>query len=568
MNHKLVSLAVASAIALSGCVTTVESDELRAQKGRVNDEITGITTAEQNRREAQQSMVVAVPTAYLSGKKTPLSYQANLPSVFSKYSAFARPKDVDGFTIPQVGELITKSTGLRVRVRPDVFLAASSLIPGGGGGATMGSATGGNSGTTNPILMTPPPTYGTANVSATAADSSGNFDTRVDYDFTGSLTEYLNRISSRTGIQWEWNDADRELVLYRLIRKTFTLDTAPSALTFSSSVSKGSSASTGSSGSGGTSGGANGTTAGTSNTTLSMSSDAWTSIVNVLNKMRTKAGVVEANPATRTITIIDTRDVVTDAEKFINIQNEILNRQVLLNIRLVTLALNRTNQMDVDLNAMLQKANGWSLKSIASSALTDATAGSLTYTVLDPNSKYKDSSVMLNLLREYGEIVNEYTQTVPIRNNRSVPVSDFSTFGYLASTSAAASSTSTGGASVPGLNPGTVTSGTTIVLTPSILSGEKLSLLLSMDRSSNPSFKTITTGSGTTLQQIQLPAQSGIKVDTEVAMKNGRTLVLVGMNKDDGSNTERNGAMSYGNALSSQKMVQVLMVTPQILGEK
>jgi len=556
---KKLLIMIITSILVQGCVSTVTSDEIKSQKTELKNEIVS-SKSDLQKRILNQNNVVKLGTPFLSSKTIPLSKQAKLPLVFTKASAFARPNDHNLFSITEVAELITKTMGIRVRVRPDVFLPAKLLIPGG----TEISSN--NESNQNQIFPTDNFNIDSENIEQV----KGDYDNRLDFDFKGSLADYLDRVSSKTGINWEWNDDNQELILFRLMRKTFVLDVAPSEIILKSTVNKGSNADASISSEEG--GSTSATIAGNANTSLSLKTDAWTSIMNTLNKMKTKAGVVEANPATRTVTVIDTRDVIADVDKFMKLQNEILSRQVLLNIRLLTVALNRINQFDVDGALVIKKllANGntkWNLQATGAGQLSETNAGSIVYSVLDSSSRYESSKATIKLLKEVGDIVGEYDQTVPVRNNHSVPISDFTSTAYLAETNSG-SSTGDSSSGVPGLTPGTVISGTTIILTPSILSGERLSLLLSIDQSSEPEFTTISSGEGQTLQQIQLPEQSGIKIDTEVAMTNGKTLMLMGLNKNNGTNTDRSGVLSVGKKISSNRTLQVLLVTPQIMGDK
>lgn len=577
IKKNLLSLAIIAAFAelASGCASNVSRSEVMERASLLNTEIKATQTAEAQRRANDEKLFVRVPTPYLSGRTVALSKDARLPAVFAKASAFERPPTQDGFTVPQVAALITAKFGIRVRVRPDIFLPASSLIPGSAQSENAAGVPGAPGAKAIPgmatVPMPPVPTpFGAAGASSPATAAKGGYETKIDFDFTGSLSDYLSRVSSKLGINWEWNEADQELVLYRLVRKTLTLDTSPASVTLSSSVTKGSKASTGTNG--GTTGGATGTDSGAiggnAQAAYNLASDAWASTVATLNRMRTQAGAVEPNPATRTITMIDTRDVVHDAESYIKQQNEILGRQVVLQVRLVRVSLARINQMGVSLDLVLNRLSteaNFQAATSGAGSLANSAAGALTYTVVSPTSTVSGSTILLNALREIGDVTDEFTQDVPVRNNRSVPISDFASFGYLAQTTPAATTGTTSATGLPGLTPGTVTSGTTVVLTPSISSGDSLSLLLSLDRSADPTFDSISAGSGSTLQQIQLPRQRGIKIDTEVAMKNNQTLVLMGLTKEGFSNTHRTGVSSVDNSAQGQREVQVLLITPRIV---
>lgn len=549
---------------LAGCA---EVPKLERHAASLDQNIASQRDVAGTGRAADEALLVRVDTPYLAGRTIALAKEAQLPAAFRKASGFVRPSSAQGFTVNEVADLITRNYGIRVRVRPDVFLPASALVPGSGEGAQSGAPA-----VTPPQvpagapMPAPLPTSGGV-ASAQAAVATRNYDTSIDFDFTGSLSDYLARVSSKLGINWEWSDDDRELVLYRLVRRTFTFDASPVAVSVASTVSKGSNSSTGANSSSNgstTNSSSSGSISGNSSANLTLEAEAWKAAVATLNKMRTRAGSVEPSPFTRTITMIDTRDVIADAERFMAQQNEIAQRQVLVQVRLVKVTLDRASSFDVDFSAALARAQ-YTLTGTAASALTGPTGGSLTYAIVNPSSRWSGSQVALQALRELGSVTEEYRHDVPIRNNRSVPVSDFRTFGYLAQTTPAASGSTSTGSGVPGLVPGTVVSGTTMVITPSVTNGDSVSLLISMDRSADPRFTTISTGNGETFQQIQTPQQSGLKGDFEVGMRNNQTLILLDTTKQGGATTTRTGAVSYGESGNSTREVTLMLVTPQII---
>jgi type IVB pilus formation R64 PilN family outer membrane protein len=557
---KKTAIAVVAAIGVTGCTYPISRGDVVERAGTLTKEIQEAQTVEAKRRADDERLYVRVSAPYLSGRTVALSKDARLPALFSKSAGFEKSPSTEGFTLPQVADLITKKYGIRVRVRPDVFLPASQLVP--GGGSSKGDASPAFEKGPPQVVMPIPLRTGLNNPVVPAL----GYETRIDFDFTGSLSDYLARVSSKLGINWEWNESEQELTLFRLIRKTFVLDTSPSVVAVKSSVTK----NNGTIGLQNSTSSQNSSNGSTAETSYTLNSDAWTATISTLNRMRTAAGAVEANPYTRTITMIDTRDVVTDAEKYIGQQNEILGRQVVLQMRLVRVSVEKLNQLGVSLELVLQKFSGagtsnWQVKSTGAGSLANSAASNIAYTVINPTGAASGSSLIIDALKELGDVTDEFSQDIPVKNNRSVPISDFASFGFLERTTPGTGGGLSGGASLPGLVPGTVSSGTAVVLTPSITSGDSLSLVLSLDRSAEPTFDTISTGKGDTFQQIQIPRQRGIKFDTEVSMRNNQTLVVLGMTKEAQTNTQRIGVTSLGNAAQGKKEIQLMLITPRIV---
>lgn len=555
-----VGIAMVSISLLSACAVTQKEVEQRFES--TQNSALQLDQAQRAAQAVQQAPVVMVNAPYISSRSVSLAKEVRLPSVFKSSSSFARPKSGAGFSLVEVADLISKRYGIRVRIRSDAFLPTSDLIPGGGEGASSSSGTLAPSGAASGA-----PAAGSAPRSGMSggAPSSGSVPTAqygqlMDFDFTGSLNEYLQRLSAVTGLSTEWDDGTQELLFYRLVTKTFTLDTTPSTQTTQTSVTKSS-----------TGAGAMGAASGSANSQTAMDSDTWAAVEKALNTFKTKAGSVVVNRGTRSITVIDTKDVIEMASRFMSQQNEVLSRQAVLSVKLIRVSLARDTQEGINLNLAFQRYIRNSadpvglLNTGAGGSLVRGGTGNLTYTVLANGSRSAaGTDVVASFMNEIGKVTDEYSQDIPVRNNRTVPVMDFSTFGYLAKTTAATGGT--GGIGSPGLETSTVTSGTLLLLTPSIKSDESLVLSLGLDRTNDPTFDTISVGAGATFQQVQLVRQKGIKLDTEIGMKNQETLIIMGLTKDSITGGNQWGLTGASSARAGNREVQFLIITPKIIG--
>lgn len=570
------ALVCSFAALLSACA--VQQSEVKSRFEQAQKSNASAKDELQQRLAAQQGLLVMVNAPYLSNRSTKLGKEAQLPAAFRNSSSFERPRGIGaGFTISEVAGLITKRYGIRVRIRPDVFLPTSSLIPGGG---TAGTSAPASASASTPAASTsaasmgsaalPPPLAGVAgrssagfaNTALGTSATAGDYGSTVDFDFVGSLSDYLQRISAVMGINSEWDEGTQELLFYRLVTKTFTLDTTPSKMSAQSNVSKTS-----------TGAGNTGASSGSASAQVSMDSDTWDAVEKALNTFKTRAGSVVVNKGTRTITVIDTKDVVEMADRFIAQQNDVISRQAMLSVRMMRVALQRNSAEGLDVNAAFK-----SFIDTANAAATTASwgaslggggslvtgGGNLTYSVLRPNSSVNGSQVVAKFINEIGRVVDEYSQDIPVRNNRTVPVMDFGVFGYLSKTTGATSGL-TGGTGTPGLETASVTSGTMLMLTPSIKNNESLVLSVGLDRSAEPTFDTISAGQGTTFQQVQLLRQRGIKIDTEIGMKNNETLILMGMAKDSITGNQQWGVTGASGRREGSQEVQFLLITPRII---
>src|SRR5690606_4338101 len=109
-----------------------------------------------------------------------------------------------------------------------------------------------------------------------------------------------------------------------------------------------------------------------------------------------------------------------------------------------------------------------------------------------------------------GNVVSTNTTMAMTTNRQPVPVTLTDQIGYLASTTpAAAVAGGTGG--LPGLSPGTVTTGYILNLLPTILDNGNVLMHIAMDMSQLRALETVTSGSGDNQQSLQTPNVSAIQ---------------------------------------------------------
>ena len=161
-------------------------------------------------------------------------------------------------------------------------------------------------------------------------------------------------------------------------------------------------------------------------------------------------------------------------------------------------------------------------------------------------------------------MVSNTSSTLVTTHRVPVPLAQFATKGYLAATSPASGGAVSVGAGVPGLTPGSVTTGLFLSALPTILDNSSMLLRLSIDSSTLQGIDSQSTGTGVTFQQIQTPSVTGYKSDHNITLREGQTLVLVGLSND--SMTGQNQVGLLGGSVSNKKvqLMQVIMVTPRL----
>ncbi len=530
---------------LAGCAAVPQSDvDNRAQLMRKQ-------IAEQ---VAAQAIVPASPLVervrgtYLGGESVPLAYDATLPAIFSDVT-LAFPGRTN---LATVGERITEVTKLPVRLRPDVFITAKSLVR-GGLGQTQSAAPVGPP-IINPAMPQAVRPQGT-NGAGIAAQTFDDFDQRLPMDYSGSLSGYLDLICARLGINWEYKDGT--IILYRMVTKVLTVKVNPGSVDFASGLSKG----------GGD--GSKGSFSSSSSTSMKGEYNVWTSIESAVKGMLSPLGTSTVDQAGGLLVITDTKEVVDNVSHYIEVENSTLTRQVNISVRVVRVAITDSTESGFDLNLIYKKlaagATNWTFGMAAPSTLASGAAGALELNILKPGSRFQGSDILVQALNQFGTVLSDDTTTANTTNRVPVPVGKFSTTTYLAETKpASGGGTSGSGSGVPGLTPGTVTTGFFLNVLPTAFENNSVLLRVSLDQSVLTRLGSISTGSGETLQQIQTPEVDGTKSDHSVGLKDGESIVLMGISRD-GSNTDRRTSISgFSSTGKRMREMQLIVLTPKV----
>lgn len=499
---------------LSGCVVTVKDAQTRVEQSAEQIKELKEQFATQNSLNAS---VTKVKGNFIVLRPIDLGYDNTLPAAFKDVTL----RYPNATSLQQVAERITHATGIAVGINPDVF------SPG-------------------------------ANASKQAADS-------YQMDFRGNLGNFLDVISARGGFSWSYESG--KIYFSRLITRAFEISASPGTSDYNSRVSKGSSASTGAAG--GASAVATGSFTGSSDTSVKASNISSSDAMGkAISAMLTPEGKVVINEATGSIIVTDTQMVVDRVEKLIRQQNEIMTRQVSLQVELVTLDISEKTQFGIDANVIyknLAQARNLSLTVSPAASLTTSSAGSVSYNVLPASNQTDGSSLLIQALNGIGNVTQKISIPLVATNRQPVPIANITTRGYLASTTPAAGGAIAGGTGVPGLTPGSVTTGLFLSVLPTVLDNNSVLLRMSIDQSNLVSIDTIGTGSGGSAQQIQIPNVTGFKSDHSVGLQNGDTLVLVGLMNDSINGQSQTGVLSLSQNNSKNKSMQIIFVTPRVM---
>jgi type IVB pilus formation R64 PilN family outer membrane protein len=543
LNYTVIAIAAAS---LGGCAVSPSDVDSRAQQMRsqINDQL----SAQSNVPKAL--LVERVRGTYLGGESVPLAYDATLPAIFSDVT-LAFPGRTN---LATVGERITEVTKLPVRLRPDVFITAKSLVR-AGLGQSQGAGQPGPAPINPAVPPMPLPRAQGTNGAGIAAQTFDDFDVRLPMDYSGSLSGYLDLICARLGINWEYKDGT--IILYRMVTKVIPVKVNPGSVDFASGLSKG----------GG--GGDKGSFTSSSSTNMKGEYNVWTSIESAVKGMLSPLGTSTVDQAGGLLVITDTKEVVDNVIHYIDVENSTLTRQINISVRVVRVAITDSTEAGFDLNLIYKRlaagATDWSFGMQAPSTLASSNAGALDLNILKPGNRFQGSDVLVKALNQFGNVLSDDTTTANTTNRVPVPVGKFSTTTYLAETKpASGGGTSGSGSGIPGLTPGTVTTGFFLNVLPTAFENNSVLLRVSLDQSVLTRLGSISTGSGETLQQIQTPEVDGTKSDHSVGLKDGESIVLMGISRDGSNGTQRSSVSGFSLTGSRTREVQLIVLTPKV----
>lgn len=549
MRVKVISAAVCAAM-VAGCAYSPSKKAV--------DERHDSMEKEAQQRAAQivpagekRSLVTHVSGPWLGVAVVPLAQEASLPPLLKQRVTLKFPGRANLRTI---AERITKVTGIPVSLKPDVFMPLSMFI--GGNSQRMQASTSVAAGPAAPYA--PAPFAGVNNVSD---DMELNF---VDAE----LSDVINQIDSRFGIDFTYQ-ADTGITFSRLLTRTMKINANPDDDNSFASAS----------GVGGVNGSSN-QGGGSSSSSTTTTNSVWTGIDKVLATIKSPVGNYAINQATHTVTMTDTKEVIEVARKYLDVENAIMSQQVAVRVEVVSVTSNDNKQLGLNWDGVFTKLSNlipqWSVNIVSPASLTSPSTGSIGMSIITPpkdasNSflqKFSGSQGMIDALQGYGRVANRQIFAAVTMNGKKAPLERTREKSYLARTVPGGNAGS-GSSTLPGLEPGQVTTGFISQIIPTILDNQSVVLSFKINNSDLLALTTISTGSGATLQSIQSPDLDRFKTEQTVALKSGATIVLTGFERNvdsyDQAGLTDNIALGGSYTGTKTKESVVILITPVIV---
>lgn len=578
------AIALAVAVLVSGCASDI-TKRTRIAYNDSDSMLNMILRAQNESTPREDKPTMRVKTPYLGIKSVPFKSDLVLPGIFNVPKEFVYPGEK--LTLAQAAERISRVSGIPIRIAQDVYTIKGKdvkTIAAGGqnlnGGIDTNSSVvpaiapmvGGMSGM--PAGMGAMPAGANAHRSASGIDVGDSLN-NITLDATATPKQILDQLVTLNGLNWEYRDG--VAIIQRLLSRSLQLNTTPGETSYDFNVGKNatseaSSAATGTSGSI--------STGFTSNSSVKRVGKLTPldSVKEAVKGVLSPYGDVFVSHATGTITVLDTIDGVEHATKLVNRENEILGRNATFRVEIISFKQKDSDQSGVEWDVVYDNMSKFGATITSPTSLVSATGATLGLQILTgPGGKpgrFDGSSAFLKLLNEVGEAHSMQSINVQTRNRNMTPASILAQTVYLARTTPAPASGTGVAGGVPGLEPGTITTGLDLKLQPNIMDNNQISLLMSVGLVDLIDIKTLTSGVGVNQQSIEAPATSGFEFQYDVSLTPGRTAVLSGYERIVNDFTERklsrNSPLLAGGSFKGQSNKEkiFILVTPVVMSNK
>jgi type IVB pilus formation R64 PilN family outer membrane protein len=290
----------------------------------------------------------------------------------------------------------------------------------------------------------------------------------------------------------------------------------------------------------------------------------WDDIREMVKKLVSEKGEAFVSEASTSVTVKDYPENVRTIERIISEFNDRMGGQVVLDVQIVSVRLNKEKADGIDWAAVRSKAGSTLSFGSGLADFVSAASGAPTTFGLTPSSttsRYSGSKLLISALEGQGDVAVVTSPRAVTLNNQLAEIRINSDQSYLAS-----SKTSVTDVGVETeLIPGVVTDGFSMYVLPKInRKKEEVFLQFSTTISDLQALDTITSG-GTS---IQTPLLQSTRSNNRTKLKNGETLLISGYQQTlSNKKTAKNFGLGFlaQSATTSERVEILILITPQIM---
>lgn len=370
----------------------------------------------------------------------------------------------------------------------------------------------------------------------------------------GALPGLLDMVTSRLGVSWKYEHG--RIIIFYLDTRSFPVTFMDSKAEFNSKVVSGTTT---------TSGNSDGSISGDANTsqstTMEIKSSLYADLEEAIKSMLTP-GMGRMFLSSGMVTVTDSPQVLDTVDAFIKERNKELNRQVVLNVQVLSVEKRNKDQLGIDWKAVF---NSGSVGMTLGGGLASAAENSLTGGISIIDGKLAGSKGFIKALSEQAKVSVMTQQSSTTTNMTALPMQVAEQEDYVAKVTS--DSTANVGTSTS-ITPATITTGFNMTLLPYIMpNSSDLQLQFSISLSDPPTRRTFTSGEST----VELLNTKLKTVNQRVNMRSGQTIVLSGFQQTNQKGNKQGVGQPWffglggGQQGDAADTMLVILITPVIL---
>lgn len=384
--------------------------------------------------------------------------------------------------------------------------------------------------------------------------------------YQGSLSHALDDIANRYGLYWKYDNG--KVMFFGLETKVYALDAPTGTFTINDTVTS-SNISSGDSGSSGSSTTISGTSA--MNLTYNFqAASPWVAAVKTMTNMLSSKGKLTDNPGDGYVTVTDNPNIQKQIADYVKHINDRTNKKIAVKVDVFDVQTSATSDFGMNMDAFVGVLSDQaSIVTDNTQTLSDATLSTITF----QSSSDSTHNLVLKALNTIGKATEVTGATVYTVSGQPAPIQSVTQQTYLASMS---TTTTTDAGTTSSMEPGTVVTGYSMMVTPKIQSNNQIMINLNLQLSTLLSLTSITTpptDSGTVSSMIQAPKIHSKSFLENMILHSGQSLLIAGF-QDESANADTSapGSADYwiaGGAKSTSKVksTTVIVITPYVIGD-
>jgi len=259
-------------------------------------------------------------------------------------------------------------------------------------------------------------------------------------------------------------------------------------------------------------------------TGMTFESDIIADIEKTLRTMITPGlGRLSVSASTGTVAVTDRPHVLRRVGAYLGAENKRITRQVLLNVKVLSVQINDSDAAGLNWNAIYNAVNYRLGLNAGFSAIPGGASGSVG--IVNPNNRWTGSELLIEALSQQGRVSTVSSPSVTTLNMKPAPILVGTQTTYLAQVTT--TQVEGGGSSQQALTPGTLTTGFNMTLLPYLMQGTEMLLQYSINLSSLIDMKSAESGGN----RIEMPEVDNRIFSQSVRLRSGQTLVLSGFDQ-------------------------------------